>query len=1524
MSKRLLAIACLLGFWAVVADAQVEERTVIDIERGYIGSEPYPPGMKLWHHLGLYMGSVGDTREGTAHLNEKWLFFLPDAIKGAILLLLQHQHLINEEWDFPIQELLAFEREEVRQGRDPFFITATHEGVKRPVLEKRYLRNQGKEVQAVNITDDRYLKFWLKNFVRRWLSPHSLQNWGVRLDNAGFRHKYYIVVDDAGQEHAPPEWDEPFPQTEEDWANAAQYAFRRIKELAPDLIIICNAYARALEDESQERYAEVFEYVDGTTSEHLMYPILGFEGQRYEGIWRSIERFIPPNGADAYKIQIFDARIPDEEHVRWSYLFYLLMSGPNAFFGPRGSDDSPIVGKPWAPFIYSDIKNALGRPASFIESMEEPGKEPAQRLWWRQCQGGIVYLNTTGIGKVVTLPGDGLYYNPMGEPISVITLEDLEATYVTFEPGERTARPRINPRRPGLVTGPLTITLDMEPYNSAINARIVYTLDGSEPDEDSTVYTGPFEIYESCTVKAKAFDARHAQFPWLPSFTNFATYRLTDQEPTVEFHHASDNGSEFLEHDYPVVSLSHVSAHPVTIRYRPLGGTATQGEDYVPDYVLKNLREQSWGMLTIRPGEQHRYFYVHIVNDAEAESNETIEIAISDPVNATLGEKTIYTYTIEDNDHEPPVSEFWEDFETLPWEYSGDASWELTSGQVHTGEYSMRVGDIDDRESSTISVTLDCVAGEVSFWMKISSEYNCDKLRLYIDDTRFGQWSGGLDWQEISFPVEAGRHTFRWTYSKDESISRGSDTAWIDDIVFPIQVQELPPTSNLVAWWKLDEGSGTIAVDSSGKGHDGTAQATPEWVDGRSGYGKALYFDGSNPAPAWVNCGTWNPSAGTGQLTVALWVRWDGPVEGVWQGLIAKRDGGGSQGTRMMWDIFIHKDKYSIQFSRAGSYPPCGNRVLPIGQWSHVAATFDGTTMIFYIDGEETGRGDFSFGTKTDSTIIIGALNWNGGNGFHGALDDIRLYNNALSPAEIKSLAAPQPVTQPTSNLVAWWKFDEGMGTTALDWSGHGHHGTLEGDPQWVAGYDGGGLEFDGVGDFVDCGNVDTTDEVTVTAWIKWNGNKGQAIISKVTNPRKKDYDISIIKNGLQLWYESTGQAVNIESDRIIPTNEWTHIAIAFYTHSSGKMYINGVFEKSWNTTEDRDVSKQPVNIGRRAGTYNSNYFEGIIDNVRIYNKALTQAEIQKSMRGDQLVAWGPKPCNGSTPCIRDAMPLSWLVGEKASGHNVYFGTDRDTVANADESDTTGTYRGRQSATNYNPPEGVEWGGGPYYWRIDEYNTDATISKGRIWSFTVADFIVIEEFEDYNDYEPDRIFETWIDGWEVPTNGSMSSHFEPPFAEKKIAHGVSQSMPLYYDNNFMYSEATMTLVWPRDWTEEGVGVLSLWFYGDLANAPERMYVALNGSAAVYHDNPNAAQIATWTEWTIDLQKFAAKGVNLANINTISIGFGDKNNIQPGGSGLVFFDDIRLYRRHRSQNRQVDKANHEILVENRLESSELVN
>jgi len=270
-----------------------------------------------------------------------------------------------------------------------------------------------------------------------------------------------------------------------------------------------------------------------------------------------------------------------------------------------------------------------------------------------------------------------------------------------------------------------------------------------------------------------------------------------------------------------------------------------------------------------------------------------------------------------------------------------------------------------------------------------------------------------------------------------------------------------------------------------------------------------------------------------------------------------------------------------------------------------------------------------------------------------------------------------------------------------------------------------------------------------------------------------------------------------------------------------------------------------------------------------------------------------PNPSNGAVD-VEQTSVLTWTPGVYAASHQVYFGTDKDAVRNADTSSPEYKGTGNLGFESYEPGK-LQWYS-TYYWRIDEVNNVNPDSPwtGSLWNFTTADFIVIEDFEDYNDYPPDEIFNTWVDGYGTTTNGALIAHDDPPFAETTVVHGGGQSMAYRYDNNLKYSEATLTLT-QRNWTEEDVGILSLWFRGDASNAAERMYVALNGSAVVYHDNPNAAQIAIWTEWTIDLQEFAAQGVNLANVNTFAIGFGDKNNLQAGGSGMVFFDDIRLYR-----------------------------
>jgi len=274
-----------------------------------------------------------------------------------------------------------------------------------------------------------------------------------------------------------------------------------------------------------------------------------------------------------------------------------------------------------------------------------------------------------------------------------------------------------------------------------------------------------------------------------------------------------------------------------------------------------------------------------------------------------------------------------------------------------------------------------------------------------------------------------------------------------------------------------------------------------------------------------------------------------------------------------------------------------------------------------------------------------------------------------------------------------------------------------------------------------------------------------------------------------------------------------------------------------------------------------------------------------------------PQPANNATG-VQMTDKLSWTPADSAASHQLYFGTDKDAVNNA----TTASpeYIGTRAlgSESYDPGK-LAWLA-PYYWRVDEvYNTDpANPVKGIVWSFTTADFLLVDDFESYNDIDPpdpesNRIFEGWIDGYGTADNGALVGNELPPYADQVIVQGGVQSMPYYYDNNFKTSEATLTLVSARDWTQEGVTKLTLWFRGASANAAERMYVALNGTAVVYNSDPAVTQAAQWTEWVIDLTEFT--GVNLANVNTITIGFGTKGSPAAGGSGQMYIDSIRLYR-----------------------------
>jgi len=125
------------------------------------------------------------------------------------------------------------------------------------------------------------------------------------------------------------------------------------------------------------------------------------------------------------------------------------------------------------------------------------------------------------------------------------------------------------------------------------------------------------------------------------------------------------------------------------------------------------------------------------------------------------------------------------DFTAFPWISYGDREWGIVAGEGNSGKYSAKPDLISDDQSTSLETTLDCVDGEISFYYKVSSEEDYDFLVFYIDGNEKGRWSGNKDWTQISYPVAGGRRIFTWEYSKDSSESRGEDTAYIDDIVFP-------------------------------------------------------------------------------------------------------------------------------------------------------------------------------------------------------------------------------------------------------------------------------------------------------------------------------------------------------------------------------------------------------------------------------------------------------------------------------------------------------------------------------------------------------------------------------------------------------------------------------------------------------------------------------------------------------------------------------------------------------------------
>ncbi|MHC4174585.1 MAG: LamG-like jellyroll fold domain-containing protein [Planctomycetota bacterium] len=313
------------------------------------------------------------------------------------------------------------------------------------------------------------------------------------------------------------------------------------------------------------------------------------------------------------------------------------------------------------------------------------------------------------------------------------------------------------------------------------------------------------------------------------------------------------------------------------------------------------------------------------------------------------------------------------------------------------------------------------------------------------------------------------------------------------------------------------------------------------------------------------------------------------------------------------------------------------------------------------------------------------------------------------------------PITDP--NLLCLWTFDEGQGTAAIDWSGHGNYGTVNG-ATWVAdGQVDGALDFGGDGGHVlddDAENyLNGLDALTISMWIKsdvTNTDKGFIICS---DPAGSDdivtmrYDKSgasysgtdVMKMGLT----TTGGEQQLESSSGVQVTEWQHVAMTWSSGQPIRFYISGV-EDTPSGRDDGTVgtitgnSKLIIGKGGKDEGAGAGW-DGMIDDVRIYNIVLSDAEIYAM--GASSEASAPSPADGATE-VEKTPTLSWMPGVTAASHDVYFGDSSPPA-----------FIGNQTETSYSP--GTLDKGKTYYWRIDEVEADGTTKyEGGVWSFTVS------------------------------------------------------------------------------------------------------------------------------------------------------------------------------------------------------------
>jgi hypothetical protein len=511
-------------------------------------------------------------------------------------------------------------------------------------------------------------------------------------------------------------------------------------------------------------------------------------------------------------------------------------------------------------------------------------------------------------------------------------------------------------------------------------------------------------------------------------------------------------------------------------------------------------------------------------------------------------------------------------------------------------QYSLAIynGQLTYADSATWSYATLGYYGSIPMgtWSHVAVTFDGSLLRYYINGTEVGTQAHSGSLSATTNPVCLGSYncsSLRFAGGLDEVAVYSRALSPTE--VYAHYISGLASPATPVALWHFDEGNGTTVGDSSGFGNDGAAQNGMGWTSGQ--VGGAGSFDGLDDqvsVPDSPSLSVTGPA-----LSLEAWVR---PMAVNGYRVLIHKD--------FQYSLAIYNGQLTYADSATWSYATLGYYGgIPAGTWSHVAVTFDGSLLRYYVNGAQIGtRAHAGNLSATTNPVCLGSYNCSSLR-FAGGLDEAAVYRRVLSPDEVKQ-------HYDDGRPSAAWNFDEGSGTTVGDSSGFGNTGLAQNGMGWNAGKFGTAGAFDGINDQVsvpDSASLSVTGPaITLEAWVQPTAVNGYRVLIH----KERQYSLALLDGQLTYADSIDWSYANLGYYGNVPAGVWTHVAVTF-DGSLLRYYVNGSEVGARAHSGSLSATGNPVCLGSYA--CGALYFAGSLDEARVYPRALSAAEIAARFR---------------------------------------------------------------------------------------------------------------------------------------------------------------------------------------------------------------------------------------------------------------------------------------------------------------------